>query len=155
MMMLQHIEWIITVLTQYHLQNVHLFTCSIVNTKSSSVNPMVCIYTCRCGHDDLLQVKLVIMRKKVNFSDFEQGLVVSTRWPSILQTKSTGIFLTKPPLVLTVNGSEKRKNPVCRMWWSGKCAAKMFVLPTNLQQLCDATIVTWTKISGECFQHLV
>jgi len=31
----------------------------------------------------------------------------------------------------------------------------MDVQPTNLQQLCDAIISIWTKISEECFQHLV
>ncbi len=29
------------------------------------------------------------------------------------------------------------------------------VQPTNLQQLRDAIMSTWTKISEECFQHLV
>lgn len=27
--------------------------------------------------------------------------------------------------------------------------------PTNLQQLCDAITSIWTKISEECFPHLV
>ncbi len=31
----------------------------------------------------------------------------------------------------------------------------MDVYPTNLQQLCDAIMSIWTKISEECFQHLV
>ncbi len=31
----------------------------------------------------------------------------------------------------------------------------MDVQPTNLQQLCDAIMSIWTKISKECFQHLV
>ncbi len=31
----------------------------------------------------------------------------------------------------------------------------MDVQPTNLQQLRDAIISIWTKISEECFQHLV
>ncbi len=31
----------------------------------------------------------------------------------------------------------------------------MDVQPTNLQQLCDAIMSTWTKISEECLQHLV
>ncbi len=26
---------------------------------------------------------------------------------------------------------------------------------TNLQQLCDAIMSIWTKISEECFQHIV
>ncbi len=31
----------------------------------------------------------------------------------------------------------------------------MDVQPTNLQQLCDAIMSIWTKISEECLQHLV
>ncbi len=31
----------------------------------------------------------------------------------------------------------------------------MDVQPTNLQQLCDAIMSIWTKISEECIQHLV
>ncbi len=31
----------------------------------------------------------------------------------------------------------------------------MDVQPTNLQKLCDAIKSIWTKISEECFQHLV
>ncbi len=31
----------------------------------------------------------------------------------------------------------------------------MEVQPTNMQQLCDAIMSIWTKISEECFQHLV
>ncbi len=31
----------------------------------------------------------------------------------------------------------------------------MDVHPTNLQKLCDAIISIWTKISEECFKHLV
>ncbi len=31
----------------------------------------------------------------------------------------------------------------------------MDVQPTNLQQLCDAIMSIWTKISEECFKHLV
>ncbi len=31
----------------------------------------------------------------------------------------------------------------------------MDVQPTNLQQLRDAIMSLWTKISEECFQHLV
>ncbi len=31
----------------------------------------------------------------------------------------------------------------------------MDVQPTNLQQLCNAFMSLWTKISEECFQHLV
>ncbi len=31
----------------------------------------------------------------------------------------------------------------------------MDVQPTNQQQLCDAIMSIWTKISEECFQHIV
>ncbi len=31
----------------------------------------------------------------------------------------------------------------------------MDVQPTNLQQLCDAIMSIWTKISEECFQYLI
>ncbi len=31
----------------------------------------------------------------------------------------------------------------------------MDVQPRNLQQLCDAIMTIWSKISEECFQHLV
>ncbi len=31
----------------------------------------------------------------------------------------------------------------------------MDVQPANLQQLCDAVMSIWTKISEQCFQHLV
>ncbi len=31
----------------------------------------------------------------------------------------------------------------------------MDVQTTNLQQLCDAIMTIWTKISEQCFQHLV
>ncbi len=31
----------------------------------------------------------------------------------------------------------------------------MDVQPTNMQQLCDAILSKWTKISEECFQHIV
>ncbi len=31
----------------------------------------------------------------------------------------------------------------------------MDVQPTNLQQLRDAIMLIWTKISEECFQHIV
>ncbi len=31
----------------------------------------------------------------------------------------------------------------------------MDIQPTNLQQLCDAIMSIWTKISKACFQHFV
>ncbi len=47
-------------------------------------------------------------------------------------------------------------NPIERLWdvveWEIHI---MNVQPTNLQQLCDAIMSIWTKISEECFQHLV
>ncbi len=47
-------------------------------------------------------------------------------------------------------------NPTERLWDVVKreiCI--MNVQPTNLQQLHDAIVSIWTKISEECFQHLV
>ncbi len=47
-------------------------------------------------------------------------------------------------------------NPIEHLWdvveWEIRI---MDVQPTNLQQLCDAIMSIWTKISEECFQHLV
>ncbi len=47
-------------------------------------------------------------------------------------------------------------NPIEHIWDVVKWEIRvMDVLPTNLQQLCDAIMSIWTKISEECFQHLV
>ncbi len=47
-------------------------------------------------------------------------------------------------------------NPIEHLWdvveWEIHI---MDVQPTNLQQLCEALMSIWTKISEECFQHLV
>ncbi len=47
-------------------------------------------------------------------------------------------------------------NPIEHLWdvveWEIHI---MDVQPTNLQQLCDVIMSIWTKISKECFQHLV
>ncbi len=47
-------------------------------------------------------------------------------------------------------------NPIEHLWdvveWEIHI---MDVQPINLQQLCDAIMSIWTKISEECFQHLV
>ena len=47
-------------------------------------------------------------------------------------------------------------NPIEQLWdvveWEIRI---MDVQPTNLQQLLDAIMSIWTKISEECFQHLV
>ncbi len=47
-------------------------------------------------------------------------------------------------------------NPIEHLWDVVKQEIHiMDVQPTNLQQLCDAIMTIWTKISDECFQHLV
>ncbi len=47
-------------------------------------------------------------------------------------------------------------NPIEHLWdLVEREICFMDVQPTNLQQLCDAIMFIWTKISEECFQHLV
>uniref|UniRef100_A0A673H0H9 Transposase Tc1-like domain-containing protein n=1 Tax=Sinocyclocheilus rhinocerous TaxID=307959 RepID=A0A673H0H9_9TELE len=47
-------------------------------------------------------------------------------------------------------------NPIEHLWDVVEREIRiMDVQPTNLQQLRDAIMSTWTKISEECFQHLV
>ncbi len=47
-------------------------------------------------------------------------------------------------------------NPIEHLWDVVEREIRiMDVQPTNLQQLCDAIMSLWTKISEECFQHLV
>ncbi len=47
-------------------------------------------------------------------------------------------------------------NPIEHLWNVVEREIRiMDVQPTNLQQLCDAIMSIWTKISEECFQHLV
>ncbi len=47
-------------------------------------------------------------------------------------------------------------NPIEHLWDVVEREIRiMDVQPTNLQQLCDAIMLIWTKISEECFQHLV
>ncbi len=47
-------------------------------------------------------------------------------------------------------------NPIEHLWYVVEREIHiMDVQPTNLQQLCDAIMSIWTKISEECFQHLV
>ncbi len=47
-------------------------------------------------------------------------------------------------------------NPIEHLWDVVEREIRiMDVQPTNLQQLCDAIMSIWTKISQECFQHLV
>jgi len=46
-------------------------------------------------------------------------------------------------------------NPIEHLWDVVEREIRvMDVQPTNLQQLCDAIMSIWTKISEECFQHL-
>ncbi len=48
------------------------------------------------------------------------------------------------------------RNPIEQLWDVVEREIHiMDVQPTNLQQLCDAIMSIWTKISEECFQHLV
>ncbi len=47
-------------------------------------------------------------------------------------------------------------NPIEHLWDVVEREIRiMDVQPTNLQQLRDAIMSIWTKISEECFQHLV
>ncbi len=47
-------------------------------------------------------------------------------------------------------------NPIEQFWDVVEWVIRiMDVQPTNLQQLRDAIMSIWTKISEECFQHLV
>ncbi len=47
-------------------------------------------------------------------------------------------------------------HPIEHLWYVVEREIRnMDVQPTNLQQLCDAIMSIWTKISEECFQHLV
>lgn len=47
-------------------------------------------------------------------------------------------------------------NPIEHLWGVVEREIRIIdVQPTNLQQLHDAIMSIWTKISEECFQHLV
>ncbi len=47
-------------------------------------------------------------------------------------------------------------NPIEHLWDVVEREIHIMDLqPTNLQQLCDAFMSIWTKISEQCFQHLV
>ncbi len=47
-------------------------------------------------------------------------------------------------------------NPIEHLWDVVEREIRIIdVQPTNLQQLCDAIVSIWTKISKECLQHLV
>ncbi len=71
-----------------------------------------------------------------------------------LKSSQTGflnitILLKWPPQSLDLNPIEHLWDVVERK------ICIMDVQPTNLQQLCDVIMTIWTKISEECFQHLV
>jgi len=58
-------------------------------------------------------------------------------------------LLTRPP-------QSPDLNPIEHLWdVVEREILIMDVQPKNLQQLCDAFMSIWTKISEECFQHLV
>ncbi len=58
-------------------------------------------------------------------------------------------LLTRPP-------QSPDLNPIEHLWDVVEREIPiMDVQPTNLQQLHDAIMTIWTKISEECFQHLV
>ncbi len=47
-------------------------------------------------------------------------------------------------------------NPIEHLWDVVELEIRVMVVqPTNLQQLHDAIVSIWTKISDECFQNLV
>ncbi len=85
------------------------------------------------------------MGKKEDLSDFERGMVLDAR--------RAGLSISQTADVL---GFSSDLNPIEHLWdvveWEIRI---MDVQLTNLQQLCDAIMSIWTKISEECFQHLV
>ncbi len=59
-------------------------------------------------------------------------------------------------MVSTVTRSQSNRAPLgCGGTGYSRSINILVVQPTNLQQLCDAIMSIWTKISEECFQHLV
>ncbi len=75
-----------------------------------------------------------------------------------LKSSQTG-FLNMTPLefnLLKWPPQSPDLNPIEHLWdVVEREICIMDVQPTNLQQLCDAIMSIWTKISEECFQHLV
>ncbi len=85
------------------------------------------------------------MGKKEDLSDFERGMVVGARWAGLSISKTADLLGFSPDL-----------NPIEHLWDVVEREIRiMDVQPTNLQQLRDAIMSIWTKISEECFQHLV
>ncbi len=81
---------------------------------------------------------------------FHQDNVPSHNHIRLVSRKENELTLLKwPPQSLDLN-------PIEHLWDVVERQIRfMDVQPTNLQQLCDAIISIWTKISEECFQHLV
>ncbi len=73
-----------------------------------------------------------------------------------LKSSQTG-FLNMTMSSLSSNGLQSPDlNPIEHLWDVEEREIHiMDVQPTNLQQLRDAFMTIWTKISEECFQHLV
>ncbi len=73
-----------------------------------------------------------------------------------LKSSQTG-FLNMTMSSLYSNGLQSPDiNPIKHLWDVVEREIRiMDVKPTNLQQLRDAIISIWTKISEECFQHLI
>ncbi len=73
-----------------------------------------------------------------------------------LKSSQTG-FLTMTMSSLYSNGLQSPDlNPIEHLWDVVKWEIHIIdVQPTNLQQLHEAIMSIWTKISEECFQHLV
>ncbi len=73
-----------------------------------------------------------------------------------LKSSQTG-FLNMTMCSLYSNGLQSPNlNPIEHLWDVVEREIHiMDVQPTNLQQLCDAIMSIWPKISEECFQHLV
>ncbi len=73
-----------------------------------------------------------------------------------LKSSQTG-FLNMTMCSLYSNGLQSPDlNPIEHLWDVVEREIHiMDVQPTNLQQLCDAIMSIWTKISEECIQHLV
>ncbi len=78
------------------------------------------------------------MGKKGDLGDFECGMVVGAR--------RAGLSISKTADLLGFS------HTTFVVEWEIHI---MDVQPANLQQLRDAIMSIWTKISEECFQHLV
>ncbi len=85
------------------------------------------------------------MGKKEDLSDFERGMVVGARRAGLSISQTADLLGFSPDL-----------NPIEHLWDVVEREIRiMDVQQTNLQELRDAIMSIWTKISEECFQHLV